>query len=118
MLDRPSLDELEQTSEILNLPISYVRKDFYLTKAIHALSQVKNDYFELIFQGGTSLAKGYKIISRLSEDSDFRIKMKDSCKKLGKNIIRSYLRDFRYQLIRALEDVEIKVNENSIKVFF
>ena len=44
--------------------------------------------------------------------------MKDACKKLGKNIIRSYLRDFRYQLIRALEDVEIKVDEHSIKVFF
>ena len=46
----------KKTAKILGIPVDFVRKDFYVTKAIEILTNVKNDYFRLIFQGGTSLA--------------------------------------------------------------
>lgn len=69
MLDNHHLKELSQAASIkLNLSQLAVEKDFYITQAIQVLTQVQNDYFELIFQGGTSLSKGYQLVSRLSED--------------------------------------------------
>lgn len=84
MLDKPDQDEISKTAVILGIPQAYIHKDFYLTKAIHALAKVQNDYFDLIFQGSTSLSKGYKIIKRLSEDSDFRVAPKEAVLRKGK----------------------------------
>lgn len=61
--------QIRQTAIILGLPADFIRKDYYITKAIRLLIAVPNDYFKLIFQGGTSLSKGCGIINRLSEDA-------------------------------------------------
>lgn len=46
------------TTEALGLSQPYVvEKDYYVIKAITALTTVQNDCFELIFQGGTALAE-------------------------------------------------------------
>jgi len=53
-----NLKELTQATSIkLNLSQFAVEKDFYITKAIYALTRVEDEYFSLIFQGGTSLSK-------------------------------------------------------------
>lgn len=82
----------EITSMKLGLNQFSVEKDYYVTKAIHALVLVNNDYYELIFQGGTSLSKGYRLIERFSEDIDFRVRMKKLAQQLGKNARRNKLR--------------------------
>lgn len=72
-----------KASILLGIPADYVRKDYYVTKVIKTLTDVADDYFALVFQGGTSLSKGYQIIHRLSEDVDFRVIQK-SKGSLGK----------------------------------
>ena len=124
MLDnRPNiiedLKELVQATSIkLKLSQFAVEKDFYITKAIQALTQVSDDYFALIFQGGTSLSKGYQIIRRLSEDADFRIVYKQETLRLGKDARRKKLRDFRYTLVDALQNAGFKIPVESIQVFY
>jgi predicted nucleotidyltransferase component of viral defense system len=77
--------QVRQTAIILGLSADFIRKDYFVTKAIRLLSEISNDYFALIFQGGTSLSKGYGVINRLSEDVDFRVISKSSSLKLGQS---------------------------------
>lgn len=96
MLDETDLKELvEAASTKVNLNQSALLKDFYVTKALHAITKVKNDYYSLIFQGGTSLSKGYKVLKRLSENVDFRVIQKPAVIKLKKSSQRNKLRNFR-----------------------
>ena len=69
MLGELNLEHIKKTAIILGIPADFVRKDYYVTKAIQILSSIQDEYFMLVFQGGTSLSKGYHIVSRLSEDS-------------------------------------------------
>jgi len=73
MQDELNEQELRKTAIQLAIPADFVRKDYYVTKVIHALANVEDDYFALVFQGGTSLSKGYQAIRRMSEDVDFRV---------------------------------------------
>ena len=74
MLDEDNLSELAQATSIkLNISQFAVEKDFHVTKVIQTLTQTDDNYYSLVFQGGTSLSKGYQVIQRLSEDVDFRI---------------------------------------------
>ena len=110
--------QTRKTSALLGIPADFVRKDYFVTQVIHALTKINDDYFELIFQGGTSLSKGYQIIKRLSEDVDFRVIQKQKTQGLGKEIRRKKLRDFRYSLINELKNTGFLVSEESIRVLY
>lgn len=60
------------TAEHLQLPEVYVEKDYWVTKALKHLSEFK-DSDKVVFKGGTSLSKAYKLISRFSEDIDLAV---------------------------------------------
>ena len=70
------LELITATGEMLDLRGAVIEKDYYVTQVIHALAEVENDYFRLIFCGGTCLAKAHKVVSRMSEDVDFKIQFK------------------------------------------
>lgn len=110
--------QTRKASALLGIPADFVRKDYFVTQVIHALTKIDDDYFELIFQGGTSLSKGYQIIRRLSEDVDFRVLQKQKTLTLGKEIRRKKLRDFRYALIEELKKTGFLVSEESIRVLY
>lgn len=57
------------TSEYFKIPEVFIEKDYWVTYALHQLfhSDVKN---LIVFKGGTSLSKCYKVIERFSEDID------------------------------------------------
>lgn len=118
MLDNLNEQQIKKTAIQLGLPADFIRKDFYITKAIQTLINIKNEHFSLIFQGGTSLSKGHQVVSRLSEDIDFRIILKEPAARLGKEARRKKLRDFRYELITTLKDAKFKVPDESVKVFY
>jgi predicted nucleotidyltransferase component of viral defense system len=50
-----------------------VEKDWYITRALAAISAIDSAPFLLVFAGGTVLARAYKITRRMSEDVDFKI---------------------------------------------
>ncbi|KTD22247.1 nucleotidyl transferase AbiEii/AbiGii toxin family protein [Legionella londiniensis] len=110
--------QIRQTAIILGLSPDFIRKDYFVTKAIGLLSEISNDYFELVFQGGTSLSKGYAVISRLSEDVDFRVISKPSCLNLGQSAKRRELRLFRHSLVESLVNAGFDVQAQDVKVYY
>tara|TARA_R110000868_G_scaffold84822_6_gene239006 strand:- start:78582 stop:79547 length:966 start_codon:yes stop_codon:yes gene_type:complete len=119
MLDDNNLNELaEATSQHLNLSQHAVKKDFYVTQALQVLTRIKDDYFSLVFQGGTSLSKAYQAIRRLSEDIDFRVVQSPAALALGKDARRKRLRHFRHRLIQVLQDSNFVVDTDDVNVLY
>lgn len=59
-----------KTSEMLGIEPSIVEKDYYVTLFLKCITDKQSD---IIFKGGTSLSKCYKLINRFSEDIDLNI---------------------------------------------
>ena len=70
---------------LTRFPPAALEKDILLTEILHAIKT--NSYYESkllqpVFGGGTSLIKGFSIISRMSEDLDFKIMAKNQNENL------------------------------------
>ena len=88
---------------------SVLEKDFLLTDAIKIISeQNTNPYIDLVFCGGTTLSKCYKIIQRMSEDVDFKMVfnhnkyLQDTGKEISKNKLKKYFSDIKNNIVTAL----------------
>lgn len=77
------------TAEQIGLPELYVEKDYWVTLALKHLSQ-SDCRGSVVFKGGTSLSKAWRLIDRFSEDIDLAIFAQDkgdsARKKLLKNV--------------------------------
>lgn len=60
---------VSDASARLGLPLVDVEKDFWVVELLRSIARPIPDG-QLIFKGGTSLSKAYKIIERFSEDAD------------------------------------------------
>jgi hypothetical protein len=67
-------DVFEATAEELNTLPTYIEKDFWVCLVLDLLyNGLPDDSPRILFKGGTSLSKVYKLIERFSEDVDFTI---------------------------------------------
>jgi predicted nucleotidyltransferase component of viral defense system len=65
-------DLVNITAEFFEIPEVYVEKDYWVTYILKNLSS--SEYKDnVVFKGGTSLSKAYKLIDRFSEDIDLQI---------------------------------------------
>jgi hypothetical protein len=65
-------------AEDLDTLLTYVEKDFWVCLAPDILyNGLPSDYPRLLFKGGTSLSKAYKLIQRFSEDVDLTVFRED-----------------------------------------
>ena len=85
------------------LPVSpgVLEKDFLTTEAIRAVASVSNDDTQIIFCGGTCLAKAHKIVGRMSEDADFRVAVHE---ENTPSYNRRLMGEFKRRLLIALQD--------------
>lgn len=61
-------------ADALRLPHpGLVEKDYHVVRALRALSEVEHAGARLVFGGGTSLCRAFRLIERMSEDIDLRI---------------------------------------------
>ena len=67
------LDVRREGSMIGRLDPSILEKDVLITQVLGLLQNFNWDEFSIVFCGGTSLSKGYRLIDRMSEDIDFKI---------------------------------------------
>jgi len=65
------LDLLRILEDETGIQAGLIEKDYWI---MHVLYGLKKQNFDFELKGGTSLSKGYKIISRFSEDIDIHIK--------------------------------------------
>ena len=63
-----------RTSDALGIEAGIVEKDYYVTLFLKGISERQPD---IIFKGGTSLSKCYKLIDRFSEDIDLNLECDD-----------------------------------------
>src|SRR5579872_4645024 len=98
----PSNAELKElisaTRMHINLREAVIEKDYYVTQVIHAISDLENEYFRLVFCGGTCLAKAHRIVNRMSEDVDFKIQLKKTDMNFSKTKLMKELKEFRSQI--------------------
>ena len=122
----------EQRIETLNqlaLSTGYapfaIEKDWWVCMVLRAVFKSKYKD-QIIFKGGTSLSKAYQIIERFSEDVDLIIdknllgfaedpETKTQMKKLRKTAGKFVISEFREELVKQLEKLEISENEYEIK---
>ena len=63
---------IQATSGYLNILPAFIEKDYWITFVLQRLNE--SPFRDIVvFKGGTSLSKGFKIISRFSEDIDIAI---------------------------------------------
>lgn len=108
--------EIDQLSKYLKLNPFVIEKDLYVTHAISVVTKISHEHYDLVFQGGTSLVKAHRIIERMSEDCDFRIRFKSMDKKLSNDFKRKKLRDFRHEIIDALKNNGFEIDDKAIRV--
>jgi hypothetical protein len=65
-------DVILATAEYFSILPTYIEKDYWITHSLSLMSQ-SNDAGKLVFKGGTSLSKAYRLINRFSEDIDIAV---------------------------------------------
>jgi hypothetical protein len=50
-----------------------VEKDWFVIRALAAITAADHGPFQLVFQGGTALSRAHRVIERMSEDIDIEI---------------------------------------------
>lgn len=114
--DKGTLEQVAATAAILGLEQYVVEKDLYVTHAIALMSKIDNPYFQIIFQGGTCLAKAHRIIQRMSEDCDFRLSTKPGASFPSKEAKRKALREFRHNIVEALQKGEFEIAGEELRI--
>jgi len=87
--NQPFTNAIQAASDSLNILPVFIEKDYWITLALKRLSE--SPFREtVVFKGGTSLSKGYKLISRFSEDIDIAV-IDSECYK--GNQLKKHIRD-------------------------
>ena len=62
---------VRRVADQTGIPAAHIEKDFWLTEALRRMAAVADaERFTLLFKGGTSLSKAFRLIERFSEDVD------------------------------------------------
>lgn len=93
-----------RTSESMGIEAGIVEKDYFVTLFLKKIVSKQPD---IIFKGGTSLSKCYKLIKRFSEDIDLSIecvnKPTEGQRKHLKSNVISIINEFNFDLTNADE---------------
>jgi hypothetical protein len=94
-------------SEKLGYPAYVIEKDFWVTYILDTLFNRVNHKHRILFKGGTSLSKCYKLIDRFSEDIDLSLHMADLGFKGDKAPSIVAEKESKSAAKRAIEDLKV-----------
>jgi hypothetical protein len=116
MLNNKDLKELISTTrQYINLLEANIEKDYYVTQVIHSISDIENEYFRLVFCGGTCLAKAHKIVKRMSEDIDYKIQIKKMDSVFSKTRLLKELKQFRSLIMSRLTFPNLTIGQPIVR---
>jgi hypothetical protein len=99
----PDPEDIRASQEHFGFPDpAPVEKDWYILHALRVIAAVPATPFRLIFAGGTSLARAHRLISRMSEDVDFKVAPLDPA-SITCSRRRSQLGDLRARIRATLQ---------------
>lgn len=105
----PDSKTISLIAQDLKVDPAFVEKDWYGVQVIAAISKMTHPGYELVFSGGTALAKAHNLLERFSEDIDFRIRPIDHFPN------KSALSKLKNGVIDALRDAGFQIDDESIK---
>lgn len=91
---------LNFAANTLNIRPEFIEKDYWITCALQRMSQNVNAE-KVVFKGGTSLSKAYRITNRFSEDIDIAVIDADS---FSGNQLKTFIK-------RLVKDMSTDLNE-------
>jgi hypothetical protein len=77
---------------------SFIEKDWHVVRALGVIAAVAEDGVHPAFSGGTSLAKGWGLIRRFSEDIDFKVSVPGG----NRSAIRKKIGVYRARILEAM----------------
>lgn len=85
-----------------------LEKDVHISAVLKLVAQLAGDDYSIVFCGGTSLVKAYRLIDRMSEDIDLKVVLAPG---LSKNAQRTLLRQLRDECTQLLNSSDFEVTE-------
>ena len=96
---------IEHASIYYNVDEAYIEKDYYVSLL---LKEINSRFPYIVFKGGTSLSKCYKIIDRFSEDIDLTLDVNNQTQSSKKNL--------KHKIIEVCNELEFELlNESQIR---
>ena len=88
----------------LNILPTFIVKDYWITLVLKRLSESK--YVDsVVFKGGTSLSKAYKLINRFSEDVDIAVV---NASEMTGNQLKALIRSVEKEIAQDLEETKVE----------
>ena len=95
---------IQATSDALNILPVFIEKDYWISLILKRLS--KSKYVDsVVFKGGTSLSKGFKLINRFSEDVDIAV---IDVADISGNQLKTLIRTVEKDIARDLEEIKVE----------
>lgn len=94
-----------RTAEYMKVEPGIIEKDYFVTLLLRKISK---NIPSVVFRGGTSLSKCYKIINRFSEDIDLTIQYNQKPSVSGR-------RELKNNILASIETLDLKL-ENADKI--
>jgi len=94
---------LNFSANTLNIRPEFIEKDYWLTRALQRLAQNPN-VDKVVFKGGTSLSKAYRLTNRFSEDIDIAVIDADS---FSGNQLKMLIKRLAKDMASELEEIVI-----------
>lgn len=86
-----------------------IEKDWHILRAMSAIAAADAAPFQLVFAGGTCLARAHKLIHRMSEDVDFKIAPLDP-QLVSKSKRRKQLAELRDRITTSLQSAGFPID--------
>lgn len=112
------IEIVEGASDYTGIPEEFIEKDYFVSLLLKEISELCPD---IVFKGGTSLSKCYKLINRFSEDIDINfhnsVNPNDRTKRNLKDSIISSINNTNLELTNGTE-IKSRRDFNQYKVSF
>jgi len=102
---------IENVAGALGTRPGLIEKDWHVVRALGVLAALKHQDIGPVFSGGTSLAKGWGLIKRFSEDIDFEIATPPAKRKAEGRRLRS---SYREEVLAALTSNDFELVEEPL----
>lgn len=96
-------DVLLATAEYFSILPTYIEKDYWITHSLSLMAQ-SDDAGKLVFKGGTSLSKAYRLVNRFSEDIDIAVINSSS---FTGNQLKTLIKKVAKEMTDGLQEVQV-----------